>query len=398
MPCTLGHRNLRVLAAIALVTALAAPALAEDVVTYRSQGSAPLPAGGDEKQARTLALDEAFKAATRQALGELAAPDALVEKAAEIDAEVTRRARLWVASFKVARQQQPAGTLVLEVDVRIDREKLRARLLELGVAIGGGDPDAGDAPPRSATLLLRVSTIEGALATYGAGASSRVPGVDEAESALRRRGLALVPAPASGPAAKPGDGLPLSDEAARALAGDVRANLVVIAGVDQAAPGPVRGTRSVAGLARAHVKLVDASNGAVLGQGRAARGAIGQGAAQVAEAASVAALLEAIAVAAPRRDPAPDAPALDLALPAAREGEVVVRIRGATGAQAAAIQDHLASAQGVKSARLRRLAGGEVVLAVRGVRADRVAALVRGVADVGANARVEGGAVEVRVR
>jgi len=384
----------------ALVAALAGTAAAEEVVGYKVDGAAP--DSGDVKADRTRALDEAFKAATRRALEELASADARRAQADAIEREVVKRARLWVASFKVTREGAVGGSFVVDADVKIDVAKLRDRLVELGVTVGGGgagEPDPDQAPPPATTLLLRVSTIEGALATYGAGqvASDRIPAADAAEAALRRHGLDVVPAPASGPAAKAGEGLPLSDDAARGYAGDAGAAIVVVAGVDQGAPGPVRGARGVAGLARAHVRILDAS-GRLLGEGRSARGATGTGAAQVAAAATRVALLEALGVALPARavgrgDAGIDHPALPL--PAAAEGAVLVRIRGATGVQAAAVETYLASAQGVKGVTLRRIAGGEIVLAVRGQRAERIGALIRGAADLAARAKVEAGAVEV---
>lgn len=382
---------MRLLVSIVFLCGLAASAAAEEVVSYKVDGAAP--ATGDDKADRTRALDEAFKAATRSALDELGATGGEV-----VDREIVKRARLWVASFKVSAQTTKAGSFVVEVDVKIDVEKLRAKLVELDVPIGGGSSeDPAAPPPPAATLLLRVSTVEGALATYGAGqlGVDRVPGADAAESSLRRHGLDVVAAPASGPAAKPGEGVPLSDDAARGYAGDARATIAVIAGVDQAAPGPVRGARGVAGLARAHVRIVD-TDGRVLGEGRSARGATGSGAAQVADAASRSALLDALIAALPaRRTAAADVDHPVLPLPSAREGTVLVRLRGATGTQTAALKTRLAAAQGIKSVTVRRYGGGEVVLAVRGQRAERVGALIRGASELGAKAKVDGGAVEV---
>ena len=384
---------MRLLIAIALLCGLAATAAAEEVVSYKVNGAAP--ATGDDKADRTRALDEAFKAATRAALDELGAAGGET-----VDREIVKRARLWVASFKVSAQATRSGSYVVDVDVKIDIAKLRDKLVELEVSLSPPDGAGGSSElVPAATLLLRVSTIEGALATYGAGqvALDRVPGADAAETSLRRHGLDVVAAPASGPAAKPGEGLPLSDDAARGYAGDARATIAVIAGVEQAAPGPVRGARGVAGLARAHVRIVD-TEGRVLGEGRSARGATGAGAAQVADAASRAALLDALVTALPaRRTAIVDVGHPVLPLPAAREGTVLVRLRGATGTQTAAVKAHLAAAQGIKSVTVRRYGGGEVVLAVRGQRAERVGALIRGASELGARAKVEGGAVEVKL-
>jgi hypothetical protein len=385
----------RLVLAVAMLLWLGASAWADDVVTYRTSGAAPGDSA-DDKVARTTALDEAFKDATRRALDDLAAPDAVAKKAGDVETEVVRRARLWVSSFKVVQQTYKNGSLTVQVDVKIDTAKMRDRLVELGVEVGGGTtvppPDRSDSP-RTVTLLLRVTTVEGAIATYGADQSDRVPGAADAETTLGRRGLSTLGAPATGAAARAGEGLPLSDDDARRYGSDVGAMIVVIAGVEQGAPGPVRGAKGVACLSRAHVRVVAVATGAVVGEAQTARGATGTGAAQVSAEATRTALLEAIALAVPRVDPVESGPAL--ALPAAKDGEVLVRVRGATGAQTAAVETYLSGAQGVKSVRLRRLGAGEVVLSVRGQRAERVGALVRGAADLGAKARVDGDAVEV---
>jgi len=381
--------------ALGVVAALAGPALAEDAVVYKTDGAAPDgPDASDDQAARTAALDEAFKDATRHAIDEAAAPEARAGKQEAIEREIVKRARLWVASFKVTRQTSKGGILTLDVDVKIDVAKVKARLTELGIALGGGAAAEPRTPAtRTATLLVRVTTIEGAIATFGAAPTDRVPGATDAAELLRRAGIATVPAPASGGAVKAGEGVPLSDDAARALAGEAHAQLAVIAGVDQGAPGRVRGAHTVAALARASVRIVD-DGGRVLGQARSVRGASGQGAAQAADAASRAALLDAIRAALPRKAVVPErGPAKSL--PAARDGEVLVRVRGGTGKQVAAVQSYLAAAQGTKGVTLRRFAGGETVLGVRGQRAERIGALVRGAAQLGAKARIDGGAVEI---
>ena len=85
-------RFLVTIALIAGLLGLAAPAAAEEVVSYKVDGAAP--ATGDDKADRTKALDEAFKAATRAALDELGAAGGET-----VDREIVKRARLWVASF-----------------------------------------------------------------------------------------------------------------------------------------------------------------------------------------------------------------------------------------------------------------------------------------------------------
>ena len=143
------------LAVAALVVAMlgVGPAVAE-VVTYEARGRA------DDSAAdpRTQALDIAFAAAITEAVADLAGAGART-KAAEVDREIIKRARRFVASFQVKSQSSGGGDLELEVAVRVDLDKLRARLGELGVPLKPRDPIAPVDPSRGqkkATVLLRV--------------------------------------------------------------------------------------------------------------------------------------------------------------------------------------------------------------------------------------------------
>src|SRR5262249_40589497 len=161
--------------------------------------------------------------------------------------------------------------------------KLRDKLVELGVEVGGGatEPVTGtDTGAQSAVLLLRVTTVEGAYVTFGADQSDRVPAAEDAETTLGRRGLSVVAAPAAGAGARGGTGLPLDDDDARAYGTDVGAAVVVVAGVEQGAPGTVRGAKGVAALSKAKVRVIDVATGTVLGDAQSARGVIGTAASQ----------------------------------------------------------------------------------------------------------------------
>jgi len=380
-------------AVLALLLLLAGTAHA-DVETFHAEGSAT----GDATTGKSAALDAAFRLATMAAVDQLAPVVSQKLAMQALKDEVFARARLWVASFKIKATTEGGGELTLGVDVRIDLDKLRDKLVELGVALyqRTAEPaETEDAPAgaRDAVLLMRVDTVEGPIYSFGEGQDERVPGADDAEASLARRGLALVLAPARGGAAS--TGLPTGDDAARDLARDAGAEVAIIAAVDVAAPGRVRGAAGVATLAHAQVRAIDVATGRVLGASQAARGATGNGASEVSGMAVRAALLEALAVALPRREPASAAPALPL--PVAGKGEALVRIRGATGAEAEAIRAYVVSAQGVKRASLRRIGADEVIYAIRGLAADRVSALIRGAGELRADARVVEGAVEVTI-
>lgn len=382
---------MRILSILAVLVALAGTARA-DVVTYTVEGRA----AGDETTGRTAALDQAFELAAMDAVDAVMTSLQQKQWLQELKTEIFARARLWVASFKVKSTKQDGGDLVLTVDVRVDVDKLRVKLVELGVALEGAlEPTSGDDAPiaaRDAVLLLRVTTVEGATYTFGDARDDGVPGAADAEASLARRGLALVPVAAAG--STRAEGLPIGDDAARALARDADAEVAIIAAVEIGAPGRVRGATGVAALARAQVRAIDVASGRVLGTAQAARGSTGTAAAEVSANAVRAALLEALAVALPRREPAAAAPALPL--PAAGKNEVLVRIRGATGAETEAIRAYLVDAK-VKKVSLRRIAGDEIVYAVLGSKAAHLVSLIAGGADLHADARAVDGAVEVMV-
>ncbi|MCB9575390.1 MAG: hypothetical protein H6709_25215, partial [Kofleriaceae bacterium] len=176
----------------------AAGVAAADVGTFAVEGSAPADLG----DARTAALDQAFQAATAAALDELTTAAARAPQADTITTEVLRRARLWVASFKVTSQRTAGDRLELSVAVRIDLDKLRAKLEDLGVPLGG---DAGPAPvgshARGATMLLRLQTPEGVTSTYGPSGDASLGLAVLVGPVLATRGLVPVPAPGSGPRA-----------------------------------------------------------------------------------------------------------------------------------------------------------------------------------------------------
>ncbi len=382
---------MRTLAILITLGALlvAAPARAradDDVVTYATDGAAT----ASRTDARTVALDDAFKAATRAALDQLVTGANLASQRDVLDAEVVRRARLWVASFKVTAERTRGGSLELEVDVRIDRAKLRAKLDELGVPMVAGEParrpDAGAVAARMGTVLLRLSTGDGAVASYGADADTRLPLVMAVAPILATRGLVAVAAPAGGAKVRAGTGLPLDDAGARALAGEVHADVAVVVGVDVGASGRVRGTREVGVLARARVRVLDLGAARATGEADAVRGARGPGGATLGTDAARWALLDAVSRAMPMVRQAAAATA-EPALPVAA-GEVVVRIHAAGRDVATRARAYLADAQGVKSARLARFGAGAVVLTVTGLRAERIATLLRGATELGLAAKV----------
>lgn len=216
------------LAAALAVAAVATPAVADDVVVYQAEGSAS--AALDD--ARTPALDVAFAAAVTEAVADLAGAGARAQADA-IEREIIRRARRFVAAFSVTDQHNTGDELVLEVAVKIDRDKLRARLGELGVTLAAvaTTPAPLRVARRRATVLLRVTGLGRPLSTFGAAATDDVPGREAIGLTLDRAGFAVVSASAAGPAPPDAAGLPVDDAGARALAGDARADVAVVVGI-----------------------------------------------------------------------------------------------------------------------------------------------------------------------
>jgi hypothetical protein len=387
-----------IVVALGLVAALVTPAAAD--ASYHVEGQAD--AGASDP--KVAALDVAFAAATREALSDLVTPADRRTHKAELDREIVGRARRWVASYKVTSDRTDGDVRTLELDVRMDHDKLIARLGELGIAAAQPDqiePQIG-APGhgKTATVLLTVTTARGVVASYGASAARDVPGLASASASARAAGWQLVAAPASGPAPSKGDGM-LDDDAARALAAAAGAELAVVIAVDADMPGEVRGTSDHAVLARAKVRIVDRAGG-VVGDGAALGGARGTG-----DGVAVTAIASAAADAVAEARPAGAVPGRVTALdPAA--GEVLIRVSARDRKEAPpwsmvrAIRDKLASGKGTDVA-IRRLSTRQVVIAVRGGDrgADTVARdirdLERKITDTSFATKVDGNVVDVKV-
>lgn len=352
--------------AIGLVTAMSATVRAEDVVAYEVDGDASTAAADP----RVTALDDAFARAVGQAIGELV--DAEVRKANQsvLDREIFGHARLWVAKFTVTRDATADGRRQLQVVVRVDRDKLRARLDELGVATAtsGGRP---------AIVLLRISWGDRVRASFGATAERELPGLSALADQLRKAGVAVKPAPATTVEPRPAGELPIDDPDADALAADAHAELATIASVTVAPPVAVRGLPGEAALVTARIRVV--GHGKLVGQGTVAVAARGTDPAVIGAAidrALVAAASDAMPVA-PTIAPAATFEGDDT--PIAEPGVVLVRIAAKTPYPLVEAElRYLAGARGVSRAVLRRLGpGGWVVGVTTTEPVSRIAAIAR---------------------
>lgn len=378
----------------ALVTT-GATARADDIIAYQADGDSDAGAAN----ARVEALDEAFGKAVSQAINDLI--DAAVRKQNKpaIDRELLGHARLWVAKFTVTKETVADDRKQLSVSVRVDRDKLRARLAELGIAARS----AADAPAASGepvTVLLRVSTPDGVHATYGAAAEPDVAGLAALSEALRRANFWVKRAPASGPVARPDGELPLDDAGAEAIAAEARTELVAVAGVTIGEPVPLRGIDASGVLVTARVRLVDRKAHKPVGQSTVV------GIARSTEPGIVGAAVDR-AVAAAAGDVLPGQPAQPALPPVfsgddalvAEPGVVLVRLARATpwGLVQAELK-HLLGARGVSSAMLRHVSpAGWVIGVTTGDSLDRIASIAKKppAVDATATVKIVGSVVEV---
>jgi hypothetical protein len=392
---------------------MAGVARGDDVVAYEAEGDAA--ASGSD--ARVAALDDAFARAVTSALADLVGGDARVAHKGELDREVVGHARLWVKGFTVTRDETTDDRRQLVVSVRIDRDKLRARLSELNVATTEAVTAAppADASARPIAIFVRVATPRGVRADYGEGADKDTPGLAAVTAALRAAGYAVRRAPATGPRARSDGDLPLSDDEADALAGDAKAELAVVAGVTVGPGVPARGAAKDVALVTAHVRLLEHKK--AIGDGRATAVQIASRdslSASSTAAGSAAAIREdgasyAIdrALAGALADVLPSAPGkLSQAggyqgddTPVGEPGVVLVRLPTRTPWHLVLDeQRYLAGAKGVRVATLRRMSPRGWVIGVSTAEpVERVAQIAKRAptSDTTAAVKIVGGIVEV---
>jgi hypothetical protein len=384
--------------------AVASPARAEDVVAYPADGDADASA----PDARVGSLDDAFARAVSQAVNELVEPEVRRQRKPVIDRELIGHARLWVTSYKVTREAVNEGRLQMSLSVRVDRDKLRARLAELNIAVR----EAGEAPPaaaqgsaqsaQSAIVLLRVAAPDGVHASYGLAAEKEVAGLAALSDVLRRGSFAIKRAPASGPAARADGELPLDDDTAEALAAEAKTDLAVIGGVAVGAPVPLRGVAASSVLVTARLRLIDRKAHRLIGQGAAVVASRGSDPGEVGYAIDRA-LLAAAADVVPQ--PAQGAQGLGPAqafigddTPVVEPGVVLVRLARTTPwSMVQAELKHLVGARGVSHATLRRVSPAGWVIGVTTTDSiDRIASIVKKppVADTTVSVKIAGDLIE----
>ncbi|HEY0190372.1 MAG TPA: hypothetical protein VGC42_04570 [Kofleriaceae bacterium] len=389
---------------VSLGAGLAAPgtARAEDLAAYQADGDADAAAS----DARVVALDEAFGKAVGQALAELVDPDVRRQNKAAIDRELISHARLWVAKFTVVKEQLADDRKQVQVSVRVDRDKLRARLGELNIALKG--PDA--AASQSATVLVRVVSPDAVRANFGAGASkdANVPGVGALSAALRRGSFGIKRAPGGGDPVRRDGELPLDDRAAEQLAADARADVAALGSVSLGAPVPLRGLVGSGVLVDAHVRLIDRKTHAATGPGSATTGHAlitarvddtGAGAERAIDRALTSALGDVLPP--PPQELAQTQQFTGDDAPASEPGVVLVRLARSTpwGMVQAEIK-HLLGAKGVSRATVRHVSpSGWVIGVATNDSVDRIASIVKKspAADTQVTVKIVGELVEAQL-
>jgi hypothetical protein len=375
---------------------LALPAYAEDVVAYEAEGDAPS-ASADP---RVAALDDAFAHAVTAAVGDLVSGDTRTARKGELDREIVGHARLWVTKFTVTKDETNDDRRQLIVSVRVDRDKLRARLAELKIPLQEtAAPPSNEPQARPVVVLLRVATPQGARADFGEGADKDVPGLAALTAALRDRGMAAKRPAGPGPAPRTGD-WPVADEEADAYADAAKAELIAIAGVSVGPSGPVRGQAQPAALVTAHVKLIERRDHRLVGQGTALAAARGDddGALTYAVDRAIGSALADVLPPVPKKLAQAGGFHGD-DTPLAEPGIVLVRLPTKTPWRLVLEeQKYLAGAKSVRAAALRRLSpSGWVIGVATGESLEKVAQIARKppTADSTAAVKIVGSIVEV---
>jgi len=383
----------RCLLFVCVLAAVTSVARAEDIAAYETEGDADV-SGSDP---RVAALDEAFARAVTLVIAEVVASDVRSAHQADLDRELVGRARLWVAKFTVLKDTTSDDRRQLRVMVRVDRDKVRAKLAEMTIpTMTAGEASKG----RSVTVLLRVGDGDAVRASYGASAEKELPGLGALSSALRAGGMTVKRAPAAGPAARSGGALPLGDDEAEALATEAKADLAAIAGVTIGDAVPLRGIASTGVLVTANLRMIERRGKKLVGEGTATAAARGTEPAVVQRAVEAALVGAASDVLPPARQALTKASGFSGDdTPSGEPGVVLVRLAPKTpwGIVTAELK-YLQGAKGVQRAVLRRLSPGGWVIGVTTTESlERIAQLAKKppATDTAVKVKINGDIVEL---
>jgi hypothetical protein len=326
---------------------------------------------GTDSAARGRAIDQAFAAAVERGLRGLVGDRDRAEHKAAIDKGVVRRARLFVTSYRVVSEKAEGGRTQVAVSATVDVGKMRAALAELKVPVSAAAAGRGSALVPSegagggggpaAVLLLKVTTPEGTVASFGRGGGDG--GAAGAALAREIQGMGVRLRPAGGEqvaVSSEGDPLlPLGDEAAVDLARRLGAASAWVVGMEIRSDGAIRGTRLQGAAGRGKLRVLDAERGEVFAESEA-EGAGFDRALEEATAAAARDLSGRLAGAVSGKIGERWA-----ATASAGGPQILVRVRGATTwASIAALIHKLGATTGIEAVHAREVVRGRVALGV----------------------------------
>jgi hypothetical protein len=349
---------------LGLLLLFGAPQRARADATVEALGSAPVTAG-DVEGARRRALDDAFRQAVDQVIGQLVAPAVKQTHADTLKKRVIRRAKVYVTQHRVLDEGEDGGVYQIRLSAQVADGQLRQDLGALGVPLvgadpgqPGGDPGSGgrDLDPSGGGAGSPASTPRPKLAVLVT-AEVEVPGLaDRSARALAARGFEVV--------ALPSRTAPVDDGAALGLGHAASARVVVVVAAAARSGALVRGTGLVGAELTLAFRVVDDDGGAPVrleqGQGSGAgAGATVDEAMSVAAADAATRLGDALGPRLAARFPAPSA--------AASGEEVVIRLTAVRRwPEVAQVMKVLGGVAGVKRVSVRGAGDGVVEIAASG--------------------------------
>jgi hypothetical protein len=364
------------------VTAVAAGARAEpELIEVGGSAAASGTAGVPPRQ---RAIDDAFANAVRRAVEGIVAPAARERHRAAIEERVVRRARLFVAKYRVRQEGETGGVYRVRLEAWIDTTRVRDLLIELGVEVEAAAPaDPVTGRPRLALLLVAVIDGE-AVASFGRASADGGDAGRAIRRELREYGFEVadtagVEVELAGRESRTVGEAAAVDVATRAGAGGA---VVVSAAIEP--DGKIRGTRLVGSKGRADVHVIDVAGPRTVVTAEVEAGAFGASAAEAAAASATelgVRTVRAIAQALGRHWPEPVAGGAGL----------LVEVRGAPAWQL--VEDVTAmmrQTSGVSAVIPRRFRRGQVALVVTTqLSARRLAATIASTPFPSASLRVQ---------
>lgn len=317
--------------ALAIVFVVVPSVVAAQEPMFEALGQAPIVAG-DRVRARERAFDEALRQAVEQATATVLEPSELVARASDLKLRIYPRAKAYVTTYRVLDEgEQPPGTFQVHLSAAVATGRLARDLAQSSTAT---------TVPSSRKRAVVCASVAG-------------DGVDApvaAEKALREivavRSVDAMPGPQ-----------PCDPSSAASVARSGTAQAALVADVQLAPGGEIRGTDFVGVSARASVKLVE-PDGRVSAAGDGERGGYATTPADAATAAARAAVVEAARAVEPalaQRWSSTSGPA----------GGVTVRVTGVSRwADYQALTRALAALPGVAAVEPRRFVRGEIDLLV----------------------------------